>query len=191
MNYKKIYTTLIDRATRRVNEGYVEKHHIVPRCLGGTDANENIVNLYPEEHYLAHQLLVKIHPTHYGVLSAAMLMTKHSKTNKRMNNKLFGWLRKRASLLTKGVPKSEETKTKMRKPKSVEHRLNISKAQKANGGNGPAKHKEESKIKNGNTHRLLKRDKVTCPHCNKQGGAIAMPRWHFDNCKEKNVTSTI
>ena len=125
MDYQKIYNNLIDRATLRVSEGYVEKHHIVPRCLGGTDAKENIVSLYPEEHYLAHQLLVKIHPTHYGVLSAAMLMTKHSKTDKRMNNKLFGWLRKRASLLTKGVPKTEETKAKMRKPKSAEHRLNI------------------------------------------------------------------
>lgn len=186
MNYEKIYTTLIDRATRRVSEGYVEKHHIVPRCLGGTDAKENIVSLYPEEHYLAHQLLVKIHPTHYGVLSAAMLMTKHSKTDKRMNNKLFGWLRKRASLLTKGVPKTEETKAKMRKPKSDEHRLNISKAQIANGGNGPVKHKEESKNKTRETMKSKPpRPNKTCPHCMKTGGAISMARWHFDNCKEK------
>ena len=25
----------------------------------------------------------------------------------------------------------------------------------------------------------------TCPHCGKTGSAIAMGRWHFDNCKEK------
>jgi len=31
MNYKKIYNTLIDRATHRISEGYVEKHHIVPQ----------------------------------------------------------------------------------------------------------------------------------------------------------------
>ena len=186
MDYQKIYNNLIDRATLRVSEGYVEKHHIVPRCLGGTDAKENIVSLYPEEHYLAHQLLVKIHPTHYGVLSAAMLMTKHSKTDKRMNNKLFGWLRKRASLLTKGVPKTEETKAKMRKPKSAEHRLNISKAQLANGGNGPAKHKEESKNKTRETMKSKpSRPNKTCPHCMKTGGAISMARWHFDSCKEK------
>ena len=186
MDYQKIYDNLIDRATRRISEGYVEKHHIVPRCLGGTDAKENIVSLYPEEHYLAHQLLVKIHPTHYGVLSAAMLMTKHSKTDKRMNNKLFGWLRKRASLLTKGVPKTEETKAKMRKPKSTEHRLNISKAQLANGGNGPVKHKEESKNKTRDTMKSKPpRPNKTCPHCMKTGGAISMARWHFDNCKEK------
>lgn len=89
------------------------------------------------------------------------------------------------TLSSKGKPKSEETKQNMCKPKSEMHKQNISKAQKLNGGNGPSKHKEESKIKNGNTHRLLKREKVTCPHCCKTGGAIAMPRWHFNNCKEK------
>lgn len=89
------------------------------------------------------------------------------------------------TLSTKGKSKSESTKQNMRKPKSKEHSRNISEAQKKNGGNGPAKHKEESKIKNGNTHRLLKREKVTCPHCNKMGGAIAMSRWHFDKCRLK------
>ena len=24
---------------------------------------------------------------------------------------------------------------------------------------------------------------VKCPHCNKSGGATAMGRWHFNNCK--------
>jgi hypothetical protein len=26
---------------------------------------------------------------------------------------------------------------------------------------------------------------VTCPHCGKVGAMMVMPRWHFDNCKEK------
>jgi hypothetical protein len=29
--------------------------------------------------------------------------------------------------------------------------------------------------------------KVQCPHCNKIGGLTAMPRWHFDNCKSKEI----
>ena len=28
---------------------------------------------------------------------------------------------------------------------------------------------------------------LTCPHCGKTGASGAMKRWHFDNCKEKNV----
>jgi hypothetical protein len=27
--------------------------------------------------------------------------------------------------------------------------------------------------------------KITCPHCNKEGGANIMKRWHMDNCKSK------
>lgn len=29
--------------------------------------------------------------------------------------------------------------------------------------------------------------KIQCPHCNKVGGLTAMPRWHFDNCKSKEI----
>ena len=28
---------------------------------------------------------------------------------------------------------------------------------------------------------------VTCPHCNKSGGISAMTRWHFDQCKFKEI----
>jgi len=28
---------------------------------------------------------------------------------------------------------------------------------------------------------------VCCPHCNKIGGSQTMPRWHFDNCKFKEI----
>ena len=96
------------------------------------------------------------------------------------------------TLSTRGQLKSETTKQRMSKPKSAEHCANISKAQRLNGGNGPASHTEESKNKTRETMKLKPpRPNKTCPHCNKIGGAIAMARWHFNNCKEKNVTSTI
>ena len=31
----------------------------------------------------------------------------------------------------------------------------------------------------------FKHEIVECPHCHKTGGASAMPRWHFNNCREK------
>ena len=34
-----------------------------------------------------------------------------------------------------------------------------------------------------------KHELTTCPHCGKIGGVTAMPRWHFDNCKNKGVTN--
>lgn len=96
MNYKKHYDLLITRGKNRMLEGYVEKHHIVPRCMGGTDEKENLVQLTPEEHFLAHQLLIKMYPTVTGLASATQLMTIHQ-TEHRTNNKLFGWIRRKCA----------------------------------------------------------------------------------------------
>ena len=90
MQYQNIYDTLIKRGQSRSLDVYTERHHIVPRCLGGSDSPDNLVNLTPEEHYVAHQLLTKIHPTHYGLANAALKMCQG-----RPNNKLYGWIRKR------------------------------------------------------------------------------------------------
>lgn len=35
-------------------------HHIIPRCIGGTDSHENLVKLTAREHYIAHLLLTKM-----------------------------------------------------------------------------------------------------------------------------------
>ena len=91
------------------------------------------------------------------------------------------------TLSSKGKPKSEETKQRMRKPKSPEHRHALSEKQKQNGGNGPAFHKEESKNKIREAMILLPRENKICPHCNKEGGFLSMSRWHFDNCKLKET----
>lgn len=92
MDYKKIYDSLITRGKNRVLESYKERHHIVPRCMGGSDDKENLVDLTAEEHYVAHQLLVKIYPKNHSLARAAQMMIPNRKTNK-----LYGWLRKRFS----------------------------------------------------------------------------------------------
>jgi hypothetical protein len=98
VNYKKHYDALIQRARHRVLEGYSEKHHVLPRCLGGNDDPNNIVKLTAEEHYVAHQLLVKLNPGNPGLIYAACVMA-HSPINKRVNNKLYGWLKRELSKL--------------------------------------------------------------------------------------------
>lgn len=90
MNYQLHYNKLIDRAKHRVLEDYSEKHHIVPRCMGGSDDHNNLVSLTPEEHYVAHQLLVKIFPNNSKLINAAVMMIPN-----RPSNKLYGWLRKK------------------------------------------------------------------------------------------------
>lgn len=108
MDYKWHHDLLVDRARRRVITGYSERHHIIPRCLGGSNAAENIVRLLPEEHYLVHQLLVKMHPHHAGLVSAALMMSGESSPFCHRNNKAYGWLRRRYSVMVTGRVKSPE-----------------------------------------------------------------------------------
>jgi len=100
MNYKKHYDLLINRGRNRNLEGYKETHHILPRCLGGTDDPGNLVDLTAEEHYVAHQLLIKIYPNNTELIWAAHQMTKHP-NGKRNNNKLYGWLRRKNQKIAK------------------------------------------------------------------------------------------
>lgn len=65
MNYKRIYESLILRRKtdklHKIGDGTVESHHIIPKCMGGSNNKNNIVNLYCKEHYFAHLLLTKIY----------------------------------------------------------------------------------------------------------------------------------
>ncbi len=106
MDYQKHYDALINRARNRTLDGYVEKHHVIPRCMNGTDDQTNIVSLTAEEHYIAHQLLVKIYPTNAKLIFAAQALGMNSNGN-RPNNKKYGWLRRRASKLRTGVKRPQ------------------------------------------------------------------------------------
>lgn len=116
MNYKKHYNLLIERARNRDLIGYYEKHHIVPRCLGGTDDKANLVCLTPEEHYLAHLLLTKIYLGHFGLIKAAHIMSVHNSV-KRVNNKKYGWLRRNFSKAQKQFYKDKNNHPKGMKGK--------------------------------------------------------------------------
>jgi hypothetical protein len=109
MDYQKHYDRLIARARGRALNSYTERHHVLPRCLGGSDALCNIVRLTAEEHYVAHQILCKLHPRNPGLVYAAIAMA-YDAHGRRQNNKLYGWLRRRAV----GMKLSEATRAKMR-----------------------------------------------------------------------------
>jgi len=94
MNYQLLYDNLIaKRGSAGKPAVYSERHHILPKCLGGNDKKVNLIYLSAEAHYVAHQLLVKINPGHPGLMEAVVWMSVHP-NGKRSNNKLYGWIRK-------------------------------------------------------------------------------------------------
>lgn len=140
MNYQQHYDRLISRAVGRQRDfaEHLEQHHVVPKCLGGSDIMGNLVWLTPEEHFTAHQLLVKINPGHKGLAWAALKMCGNP--HGQRSNKMYGWLRKRHSKATSqrmignkinaGRKQSEEEKRKRSVSlkgvaKSVEHNKNV------------------------------------------------------------------
>jgi hypothetical protein len=102
MDYKKIYDTIVEVALIRATSkheaisilGYVECHHIIPFCLGGINEKTNLVYLSAREHYVAHQLLVKIYPNEKKLIYAANMMTV-DKTGGRVNNRKYEWIKRK------------------------------------------------------------------------------------------------
>lgn len=55
------YNRIIEkRKTNPILEGYRERHHIIPKSLGGNNNKENLIYLTAKEHYICHLLLVRI-----------------------------------------------------------------------------------------------------------------------------------
>lgn len=152
MNYQKIYNLLIAKAQARATvDGYKERHHIVPRSLGGSDDKSNLVELTAREHFVAHMCLALI----YG--GTQWLTIRYMKgLGSYSNGRLFEIARVSGNKILKGHEVSKEArikiglgnsaalkgraiplevKEKMSKAsvgvkKSKEHSLNISKGKK-------------------------------------------------------------
>ena len=77
MDYKKQYTNLITTRKNRIiqSDVYYEKHHIIPKCWGGSNSKSNLIYLTAREHYIAHWLLYRIRPTSNGTAFAFWKMT--------------------------------------------------------------------------------------------------------------------
>jgi hypothetical protein len=119
MEHQKVYDAIIKKARlenrkklRKKQQGYVyyEKHHILPKCLGGLDDEDNLILLTAREHYICHKLLTYIYIGNRKIACAFHRMTfgihnKYYNTNSRN----FAYARE----LINQIPMSNETKNKI------------------------------------------------------------------------------
>lgn len=91
--YTRIYNSIIEQAkSRPCLEGYVEKHHIVPRSLGGNNNDDNLVKLTAREHYICHRLLPKMleGESKYKMLCAIHRMAhSNQKQRKKISSRVY------------------------------------------------------------------------------------------------------
>lgn len=93
MNYQKIYDDICKRGQERQlpKEVYTEKHHIVPKCLGGGNEKSNLTILTAREHFLVHYILTRIYPNNSKIWNACFKMCSQSSNQKRFvpDSKLY------------------------------------------------------------------------------------------------------
>jgi len=86
--YTKWYHAIVQNANLRTlsDDTYIEKHHVIPRSLGGIDSKENLVRLTAREHFVCHLLLTKMvtGPAQYQMLSAVTRFRQSRKYQKRI-----------------------------------------------------------------------------------------------------------
>jgi len=58
--YTHWYYAIIHNAQNRTTSDYTERHHIVPKSLGGINSKSNLVKLTAREHFVCHLLLTKM-----------------------------------------------------------------------------------------------------------------------------------
>jgi hypothetical protein len=140
--YQKRYEKLVNHYKNNLSEGFVEKHHIVPKCMGGSDDISNIVILPPKAHFICHYLLYKMYPDNKSLAFAfSMMCVKNEhQPDRKASGKIYEISKIARSMAMMNVPRTESTKQKLRKPKqnkenykkpkSDTHRENISNALK-------------------------------------------------------------
>lgn len=86
MNYWKIYISLVGKArNRKILPAYFEKHHILPRCMGGGDNESNMVNFTAREHFVAHKLLCKVYPERLDLKLAVVFLSGRRNSSDYIN----------------------------------------------------------------------------------------------------------
>lgn len=153
MNHKSRYDKLISHYQVNPTEGFVEKHHIIPKCMGGDDSPTNLVLLPTRAHFIAHYLLHKAYPENRS-LAHAFAMMGVSNGHQHRSSRLYEKSKLARSKAMTGVPRPEWVKEKLRKPKtstenykkpkSKEHAQNISKSLK---GKSRTKEAVENSVK--------------------------------------------
>lgn len=203
--YSKWYYTIIENArqqTRVKYQGiYYERHHIIPKSLGGSNNKDNLVLLTAKEHYICHLLLPKmcIVTKHKGKMVYAFMQLSEVANSYRyphaFTGRLYSFLKEKYIKTISGeysymygVPKTEEIKQK------------ISQTRKQQGtGKGEKNpmygknHSEESKQKMSTEKRKNIRPLADSIKCNPRSVAVtdgvntwlSISQWARDHGKDK------
>lgn len=189
MNHSLAYARLIANAQKRKGvDGYCEKHHILPKALGGSDDSSNIVALTAREHFVAHMLLAYM----YGGSMWFAVVCMKGKEERYINSRLYEKVRKEISLVQIGKKHTPERiakrtlhwSTDLNPAKTPEFRKYISNKQSGEG-NVSKRQDVKAKISKALTGRLLSAETKAKMSASRQGIQNMLGRTHSEATKQR------
>jgi hypothetical protein len=210
--YTRIYYSIVNRARDRKLIGYIEKHHIIPKSLGGNDSSENLVKLIAREHFICHRLLTKMTEgeSKSKMHQAVWMMTVTNSDNQnrhKVTNRVYETLKLNMSLMkrgkstwNKGISPSYETKMLLRN-RTLQYNHSIGKisddelklAIKLPLGEKLPRRKRKSKTKSMPRKtgykftKSIPANRICCIHCRKDIPVANFANSHGDKCRLKNT----
>ncbi|MGZ5485526.1 MAG: HNH endonuclease [Nitrososphaeraceae archaeon] len=119
--YTNYYYNIINYAKQRKLDGYSERHHIIPKSLGGPDTKDNLVKLTSREHYICHALLVRMVESKqhlYKMMSAFNMMHVDAHGN-RYTSRLYESHKHKYYKLKSEIPKGTKRTLESRRKQSA------------------------------------------------------------------------
>ncbi len=211
--YTTLYNKIISKAKSRnfksrkeakTSLGYVERHHIRPASLGGTNNQDNLVYLTPREHLICHRLLVKmtIGVNHKKMILALgrMLSENNFQSRALVTSRLYEYIRTLRMNITGsehhnyGKKRSKDWIETRRKKYTGRGNPNFGKRYKipdtSNYNNSGTNNPMFGKKHAAHTIELIRgragsRERKNCPNCGLLVDTSNYARWHGDRCRTK------
>ena len=192
--YTKTYYNIINRAKSRAKLScYTEKHHIIPKSMGGSNRKDNMIVLTAKEHFLCHKLLVKMtsgiykNKMSYALWAMATLNNPSQKRYKIRSSEYESLRIQRSKMLsetTKGILNAGRKTGRTSADFTDDWKQNLSNAMKGNiPWNRGVTHSDQTKELMSDLAK--NRPKKECPYCCKLiAGPSNFSRWHGANCKQ-------
>lgn len=194
--YTKWYYLIVERAINRTLYTYKERHHIIPKSLGGSNEAINIVELTPKEHFVCHLLLTKMTVgDHRRKMSYALWLMSNLKNQNQEHRhvpsgKMYDIIRSNhAKIVAESLRGKKKNYSSFAGKKHSSETIKLQreiKLGKKNPNYG-VKQKPEWNKKKSEAQKGISKPPITCEHCGKTvGGHGNYFRWHGDRCRLNN-----
>jgi hypothetical protein len=198
--YTHWYYQIIHQATVSANvrtKGYYERHHIIPKSLGGTHRKENLVKLTAREHYVCHQLLARMtEGAHQRKMAYALWIINNKNTQgKQLTSRQYAALRtqisKQVSERQRGKIVSAETRAKQSASKKITHNTPQMRAANSERQRNRPQHLKDAlaALQRGKTISLKHRRAITTKLSGAGNGRALVWNVEFEDGQVEQVTA--